>query len=407
MLVLTACPWDDKKEPDVLSVSQTELTFGADETQARSVTITTNADFWEYAVSSDWISVQESENTLFVAVSKYTDTSIPRTGSVTVRAGDAPPVRITVTQYPRDVLGVSPSEQIYEADETGDKTFSIITNAATWDAVFVESPSWVKLTKNNNSLTVSVTSKNTLTSPRSATVRVTAGSADPVTVTVTQKGAPIPGLQVSTSSLSASYTAQTLTFGITSNISWTVSRGSYTWITVSPTSGSNNATVTVSLSANTGSARTGTITVSGSGITRTITINQSGPQPSPSQAQVRFRKTSNNKSTYEMAVVTASLESLAYYQFATSTGTTNYTSIPTGNHYVLVNEGGTVYRIVWNSGSETYNFQASRRYTFEYDGSGYSMIKEGTYNTAPQEAIKIPVTLKRMENMTEIPKPLE
>jgi hypothetical protein len=108
-----------------------------------------------------------------------------------------------------------------------------------------------------------------------------------------------------------------------------------------------------------------------------------------------------------MAVASTNLDALAYYQFGTSTGTTSYTSIRSGSHYVMVNEGGKVYVVIWSGGSETYNFQANRRYTFEYDGSSYSMINEGTYNTAPQEPVKIPVTLKRMENMTEIPKPLQ
>ena len=107
-----------------------------------------------------------------------------------------------------------------------------------------------------------------------------------------------------------------------------------------------------------------------------------------------------------MAVASTSFESLAYYQFSTSTGTTSYTYIRSGNHYTMVNEGGTVYLLTWSGGSETYNFQSNRSYTFEYDGSDYYMITEGTFS-APQQTTKIAVTLKRMENLTEIPKPLE
>ena len=103
-----------------------------------------------------------------------------------------------------------------------------------------------------------------------------------------------------------------------------------------------------------------------------------------------------------MAVVSASLDLLAYYQFKTSIGTTSYFTIQAGNHYLMWNEGGDVYMT-----TTTYNFQSNRKYTFEYDGSGYYMISDGTYNTAPQEPVKIPVTFKRMENMTEIPKPLK
>ena len=95
-----------------------------------------------------------------------------------------------------------------------------------------------------------------------------------------------------------------------------------------------------------------------------------------------------------MAVATTGFSELAYYQFGTSTGTTGYYSITAGNHLVLINEGGDVYTMCWNNcSSDTYNFQSNHRYTFEYDGSGYTMIEEGTYNLsnevahAPQQPI--------------------
>src|SRR5690606_16646079 len=50
------------------------------------------------------------------------------------------------------------------------------------------------------------------------------------------------------------------------------------WLTVSPTSGSNNGTITVTAtSANSSTnARSGTVTITGSGVTRTVTVSQSG-----------------------------------------------------------------------------------------------------------------------------------
>ena len=60
-------------------------------------------------------------------------------------------------------------------------------------------------------------------------------------------------------------------------MAWTVT-DDQTWLTVTPTSGSNNATVSVNAtSANTGTAaRTGTVTVTGGGITRTVAVTQAG-----------------------------------------------------------------------------------------------------------------------------------
>ena len=66
-------------------------------------------------------------------------------------------------------------------------------------------------------------------------------------------------------------------FDITSNTSWTVA-DNQSWLTVSPTSGSNNGTVTVTAQENTSaSARTATVTVSATGVpSRTVTVTQSG-----------------------------------------------------------------------------------------------------------------------------------
>jgi hypothetical protein len=67
------------------------------------------------------------------------------------------------------------------------------------------------------------------------------------------------------------------TFNITSNASWTVT-DNQSWLTVSPTSDSNNGTITVTAQENTSaSARTATVTVSATGVpSQTVTVTQSG-----------------------------------------------------------------------------------------------------------------------------------
>jgi Viral BACON domain len=69
----------------------------------------------------------------------------------------------------------------------------------------------------------------------------------------------------------------TATFNVTSNTSWTVT-DNQPWLTVSPASGSNNATVTVTAQQNTGTAaRAATVTVSATGgSSQTVTATQSG-----------------------------------------------------------------------------------------------------------------------------------
>jgi len=73
-------------------------------------------------------------------------------------------------------------------------------------------------------------------------------------------------ISLSTSSLSFNATGGTQSVTVTSNVSWSVSKGSASWLTVSPTSGSNNGSFSVTATANTGSSvRTAIVTVSGTG----------------------------------------------------------------------------------------------------------------------------------------------
>jgi hypothetical protein len=98
------------------------------------------------------------------------------------------------------------------------------------------------------------------------------------TITITQQGtSPSLSLSGNTLSLNPSINSNG-TISITSNTSWTAS-SNQTWLTVSPTSGSNNGTLTLTASsANTATtARTATVTVSGTGVTaQTITVTQQG-----------------------------------------------------------------------------------------------------------------------------------
>lgn len=83
-------------------------------------------------------------------------------------------------------------------------------------------------------------------------------------------------LSLSPSNQNVGAAAGSTTFSISANIAWTVSDNT-SWLSVSPASGSNNATLTASFTANTSStARTAIITVTGSGITQTATVVQAG-----------------------------------------------------------------------------------------------------------------------------------
>ena len=83
-------------------------------------------------------------------------------------------------------------------------------------------------------------------------------------------------LVVSPTSLSFAAAAGSSPVAVTANVGWTVT-DNQTWLTESPTSGTNNGSFTVSATANTGTvSRSGVVTVSGGGITRTVAVTQAG-----------------------------------------------------------------------------------------------------------------------------------
>ncbi len=131
---------------------------------------------------------------------------------------------------------------------------------------------------NNGSVSVSVTA-NTGTAARTGTVTVTGGGLTR-TIAVTQAAPTANNLTLSQTALSLVSAATSAAVNVTANVSWTVT-DDQTWLSASPTSGSNNGSFTVSATANTAAtARMGTVTVTGGGLTRTVAVTQAGTSTS-------------------------------------------------------------------------------------------------------------------------------
>ena len=271
---------DVTQEGAYLNVSPTSLTFSPSNAQSE-LSISGNIG-WTIEVSSDaksWLTVapvsgSSSTGTVRVNVTANTS-SLERTGTLTFRGGTITQ-SIKVTQLANAYLNISP--MLMNFSSSGEqKTFTIESNvnwtvskgSATWLTVSPASGS------NNGAVTVTA-SANTLTSDRTATITVEGGGITR-TINVTQNKFN-PSLSVSRSLLFFEINGGSLTFNVTSNTNWTVNRGSASWLTVSPASGSNNGTVTVSATANTSiSRREAVLTVSGGGISRTIDVTQERP----------------------------------------------------------------------------------------------------------------------------------
>jgi len=83
-------------------------------------------------------------------------------------------------------------------------------------------------------------------------------------------------LTLGSSSLSVGAGATSTNVTVTSNVSWTVN-DDQSWLSTTPTSGSNNGNFAVNTTANTSTTgRNGTVTVTGGGITRTVAVTQAG-----------------------------------------------------------------------------------------------------------------------------------
>ncbi|MCG8311569.1 MAG: BACON domain-containing protein [Cytophagales bacterium] len=90
---------------------------------------------------------------------------------------------------------------------------------------------------------------------------------------------PPPELMLSTSTISLPSSSGSTNVSVYSNVSWTVSDNA-SWITVSPTSGSNDGTVGISYTQNTGAARSATVTVSGQDVQdQYVTVDQASASP--------------------------------------------------------------------------------------------------------------------------------
>lgn len=182
--LFTAC--SDGDDPKTLSATPTELTFTANETQTQTVEITTNTHFWSVEKSDDWVKHSKSGNKLFISVQNYTNTIEARTATVTILAGEAQPVDITITQEAKipNTFSIAPTSLSYDANEIGDRTVTITTDAESWDAT--TDADWITLSKQDQILNVFVSAENTATTSRTATITITAGDAPEITLEVTQ-----------------------------------------------------------------------------------------------------------------------------------------------------------------------------------------------------------------------------
>ena len=177
---------------------------------------------------------------------------------------------------PGTTLSVS-TDSLNFTNTSGQKTFNIISNTSwtlknTRSTLFKFEPT---SGVNNGTVTVAVDTNRTTTQRTDSIIIIGGGMGEiikPQIIKLIQAGS----LTVSPQTLNfLGSLAQQKTFSITSSTNWTVNCDA-SWLTITPSSGSNKATVTVAADANTNNTlRTATITVSGTDAPpQTITVTQ-------------------------------------------------------------------------------------------------------------------------------------
>ncbi|HOZ22874.1 MAG TPA: BACON domain-containing protein, partial [bacterium] len=256
-----------------LTVSPPSLTFGAG---AGSTTFTLSANVpWSASDDAVWITLSPAsgtkDTTVAVTVTANPSTS-SRSGTVTLTGGGITRT-VAISQSGESAVLTTSLTTLPFSAGAGSATFSVTSNVS-WSVS--EDAAWISISPVSATYNATVTLTvlaNPSTASRSATVNVSGGGVAR-TITVNQSGAAAV-LTVAPVSLSFGAGAGSSTFGITSNLSWSVSDDA-PWLSASPASGARDTTVTVTVAANTTTTpRSGTLSITGGGITRSVTVTQS------------------------------------------------------------------------------------------------------------------------------------
>jgi len=176
-------------------------------------------------------------------------------------------------------------------------------------------------------------------------------------------------LSVSPTSVNVAAAANsTGTFNITSNTSWTVA-SNQSWLSVSPTSGSNNATVMVTAQQNTGASRQATVTVSATGVSpQTVTVTQAAG--------------SSGSTSVWLEAECASVGSLWNIPTDATASNSRYVTIQSGNNSTAsapTNSAGYINFSFSVSASGTYRVFARVKHPTANDDSWWVRMDGGTW----------------------------
>lgn len=165
---------------NTLSVSpdNKELEFGVDGGTA-TFEVTTDAESWDAVADVDWIALTKDEesNILTIVVGENNTPGAVEPASVTITAGNADPLVITVNREARNSIVLDPDVESYVfGAEGGTVSFKVETDAASF-SVSCEGDGWLAVSENNGGFDLEAVSNENDFVRSDIIVRITAGNA--------------------------------------------------------------------------------------------------------------------------------------------------------------------------------------------------------------------------------------
>ena len=271
---------DVPKKTASLVVTPTQVANVAAAGANAMVAITTNQSSWSATSDKDWCRVTAKTDKGFTLVVDANSTTSNRSGTVTVSAGEATPVKISVSQLGVNAqLSVSPTQVTDVIADGGGAKITVSTNQSSWSAT--SDKDWCKVSGVTEKDFTIVVDANSATEARSATVTVSAGNATAVKISVSQLGA-AHALSISPEVYSIEFSAasqsEEFVYSVATNLSsWnvTLTTTEATWCRVSKDAANNRFTITADANSSTSSRGGAVVTVSaGNAAPLKITVNQ-------------------------------------------------------------------------------------------------------------------------------------
>jgi len=174
-----ACDEILPKEDPVLTINPSDAVSFNSTGGNVEITVTTNQKTWEVVSDKDWcLTTNKTSNKFTIQASENKSTLAREEATITITAGTANPVQISVRQSGGEpYLRLTPAKSSidFTADASNEShSFTIETNDSEWNAgVFSVDSLWCKVTKDktNYSVIVRVTS-NPTTNKRTTTILV-------------------------------------------------------------------------------------------------------------------------------------------------------------------------------------------------------------------------------------------